>query len=654
MIDKIRIFLLFTTVLGASICSSASTVEILVDQSDTMWGNLESGRPRFVAVRIALENFILSLAPADSATPEIGMRILGGLRSRTESESCEDTRQVLPIAAVEPQAWLDALAGISPQGRRGLVRAVIQAASGFPKKPGRRRIVVITSGSEECYGDVAEVAAALEDELGSVDLRIIGLRLDPTTVTGFKEVAPTRNVTDTAHLVEALSWAVLPPNPGPWRPQTVEFRFTRGGRTISQTEVVLESTVGGEPVPVTLEEGAARVRLAPGCYGAAVTTAGGPVQELAGIRVAGGQSSYKIDISPAAEVTMEIDPPIPLSGDTAFIQYWGAPTGSNWVALGAAGAPLFEYVGLAKASGPRGEIGISLPASPSTLEARFVHEHEDGLLQVLGRVGFESRKPAATLDVPEKVENRSELTVDWTGPSLPGDHITVTRAKAPPTDYAACIFPGAETRANLVAPVVPGRYVVRYVSAVGQVLAQSQLNVFEVLATLDGPADVMPGAEIAVTWTGPNEEQDHLTITPLEAPGDEYLSWSPTENGSPALLRAPKTPGEYELRYVRDADGEILARAAITVFTTAVTVQAPPTAQAGTRFEVVWTGTPAEGDFLTIAPAGSKPRRHLDWATANVGSPLTLAAPFNPGDYEVRYISGKDKSIVASSPLTVY
>ena len=127
-----------------------------------------------------------------------------------------------------------------------------------------------------------------------------------------------------------------------------------------------------------------------------------------------------------------------------------------------------------------------------------------------------------------------------------------------------------------------------------------------------------------------------------------------TGNGNPALLRAPKTPGEYELRYVRDADGEILARTAIAVVTTAVTVLAPSTAEAGTRFEVVWTGTPAEGDFLAIAPAGSKPRRHLDWATTSIGSPLTLAAPFNPGDYEVRYISGKDTSIIASCPLTVY
>ena len=245
------------------------------------------------------------------------------------------------------------------------------------------------------------------------------------------------------------------------------------------------------------------------------------------------------------------------------------------------------------------------------------------------------------------------MTIDLTAPALSGDHITLTRAKAPVTDYAACIFPGTESPANLVAPVVPGRYMVRYVSAVGQVLAQSPLEVYEVLATLDGPAEVAPGAEIEVAWTGPDEDQDHLTVAPPEAPEDEYLSWSPTNSGTPALLRAPKDPGEYELRYVRDADGEILARTAITIVTTAVTVRAPPTVEAGTRFEVVWTGTAAEGDFLAVAPAGSKPRRHLDWANTTVGSPLTLAAPFKPGDYEVRYISGKDTRIVASCPLTV-
>jgi len=651
----VRILLvLITAALGASICHGADTVEILVDQSDAMWGNLESGRPRFVAVRIALEEFILSLAPVDSATPEIGLRTVGGFRSRTESESCGDNRQIVPVAAVEPHVWENSFAGAFPQGSRGLVRAVVQAAGGFHESASQPRIVVITAGGEECYRNVGEVAAALGDGNGSIELRVIGLRLDPSTAAGFKEVAPTRNVADTAHLVEALRWAVLPSDPGPGEPQKCDFQFTRGGQTIPQTEILLENTVGGEPVTVPLEGGAARVRLVAGGYWAAIETAGGTVQALAGISVTRSQKSYEVDILPTAEVTMEIDPPAPMAGGTAYIHYWGAPTGTNWVALGAAGAPSFEYFARVRISATSGEIGLRLPASPFLLEALLVHEHDNGLLQVLGRVGFESHKPAATLDLPEKVENRSPLIIDWTGPALPGDHITFTRAKAPVTNYAACIFPGTESPANLVAPVVPGKYMVRYVSAVGQILAQSPLEVFEVLATLDGPAEVAPGAAIEVAWTGPDEDQDHLTVARPEAPEDEYLSWSPTNIGNPALLRAPNDPGEYELRYILDADGEILARSAITVVTTAVTVRAPPTVEAGTRFEVVWTGTAADGDFLAVAPAGSKPRRHLDWATTTVGSPLTLAAPFKPGDYEVRYISGKDTSIVASCPLTVY
>ena len=107
------------------------------------------------------------------------------------------------------------------------------------------------------------------------------------------------------------------------------------------------------------------------------------------------------------------------------------------------------------------------------------------------------------------------------------------------------------------------------------------------------------------------------------------------------------------MRYVRAADGEILARQPVDVVALAISLNAPAEVDAGTRFEVEWTGTAKSGDFIAVAPFDAPRRRYLDWTYTSVGHLLTLAAPFKPGDYEVRYISGDDLEVIARVPVRV-
>jgi Ca-activated chloride channel family protein len=104
---------------------------------------------------------------------------------------------------------------------------------------------------------------------------------------------------------------------------------------------------------------------------------------------------------------------------------------------------------------------------------------------------------------------------------------------------------------------------------------------------------------------------------------------------------------------VRASDGALLAREPLAVVAAAVSLQVPPVVKVGTRFDVEWRGTPGKGDFLAVAREGADTRRFLDWSFTTLGSPLSLAAPFKPGRFEVRYVSGEDQEIVARAPLTV-
>jgi len=190
-------------------------------------------------------------------------------------------------------------------------------------------------------------------------------------------------------------------------------------------------------------------------------------------------------------------------------------------------------------------------------------------------------------------------------------------------------------------------------SMLWKILARFAIESVEKQATLEIPAEIFAGEELEISWTGPNGPQDFLSIADPGAENEAYLEWTPTAEGNPLRLRAPRNTGEFELRYVRATDGEVLARQRFSVITEAVSLQAPPEVEAGSRFVVEWTGTPGGGDFIAIAKESAAAGKHLDWAYTTAGRRLTLAAPNRPGRYEVRYVSGSEIEILARQSLEV-
>ena len=52
-------------------------------------------------------------------------------------------------------------------------------------------------------------------------------------------------------------------------------------------------------------------------------------------------------------------------------------------------------------------------------------------------------------------------------------------------------------------------------------------------------------------------------------------------------------------------------------------------------------------------PVGSPEGAYLDYEYTSVGSPITLTAPGQPGDYEIRYFSERVPGIFFSVPIEV-
>ena len=157
----------------------------------------------------------------------------------------------------------------------------------------------------------------------------------------------------------------------------------------------------------------------------------------------------------------------------------------------------------------------------------------------------------------------------------------------------------------------------------------------------------------SIHWTGPEGSQDFLTVAPVGSANGQYLRWAPAAEGNPTLLAAPDDPGAYEIRYLSGDDGEVQARHPFEVIVVEVTIDVPSVVDAGTRFEVAWTGTTGDGDFISVSRPRSHVKNYLDWAFTSFGSPVTLAAPFEPGSYVVRYVSGANNEIKARRRLKV-
>jgi len=646
----VRIALTIAALLIAGVGGGADRVEIIIDGSAAMWGTLGGKVARVVALREALAAFALATSLQDDDL-EIGLRTMGGRHELIDDGACDDTGLIVPIGPVEPAQWQEALGDLFPRGRRPLARSLSAAVEDLADSGGR--IVLVTAGGDECRSDVATVLAELAEKEAAVKIRVIGLSMDRKTALALTGTVPIRNLSDTAVLLDTLFWAANRPETPSTNAMDMELRLSHDGQPVAEAEITLAADFQEDTWTATVSGGGARFNLPTGRYRASVTGPDIAPVDFAGIVHSANGEVIDLALQSSAPVTLTVAPERPISNGSVLVEFWGAPGGAAWVTVASADAPLGAHLVRRPVTGSSGMAEMRLPGLTRKLEARLVRETGDGVLELLGRTGFQCAHGAAKIDGPKKIEGGTPLSLSWEAPNQPGDHITIARADGPRGDYAACIPTTSGGPATLAAPIVPGAYDVRYISSLGKMLASSTLEVFEVLATIEGPAGIPAGEELEITWTGPNGPQDYLSIAEPGADNEDYLQWAPTSEGNPLRLHAPRRLGEFELRYVRAADGEVLARQRFSVVADAVSLQAPPEVEAGSRFVVEWSGTSGRGDFIAIAKESAAAGRHLDWSFTTAGRRLTLAAPVRPGRYEVRYVSGADVEILVRKPLLV-
>jgi len=173
---------------------------------------------------------------------------------------------------------------------------------------------------------------------------------------------------------------------------------------------------------------------------------------------------------------------------------------------------------------------------------------------------------AGSVSGPPTVTAGSRFEVTWTGPSGPGDYVTIVAKGAQRWTNESYADTSTGSPAVLVAPIEAGDYELWYVTgADARAMVRSPITVQPFSITLKAPAAVDHGATFEVAWTGPDGPSDYITIAPAGSPDGTYLSYANTSTGSPVTLTAPDQPGAYEIRYASDRVPGTFARVPIVV-----------------------------------------------------------------------------------------
>ena len=103
----------------------------------------------------------------------------------------------------------------------------------------------------------------------------------------------------------------------------------------------------------------------------------------------------------------------------------------------------------------------------------------------------------------------------------------------------------------------------------------------------------------------------------------------------------------------------LLACVVPRAFAQSATVEPTPsgTAPAGSTVAVKWSGPNGRGDYITVVRKGAEPFEYLDYRATSDGrapvNPVSIVMPAEPGAYEIRYVLGNPRRVLAIVPYEV-
>ncbi len=649
---------LAVSVLGGIASALAADDAILVlDGSGSMWGQIEGTTKIEIAREVT--NGLLDDLPTDR---KLGLIAYGHNRKG----DCADIEELAAIGA-DRQAIKEAVGAISPKGKTPLSASVKMAAEKLKYTEQKATVILVSDGIETCDLDPCAVGTALEEAGVDFTAHVIGF--DVTEVEAEKQLQCLAQNTggryisasNAGELSIALNETVVNTEPAA-ATGTVSLAASEleGGPEItSGLKWIVQQAGGGDVVFEVNDTGSASSEVPAGVYDVFVERLSDQLkgeQKLVEVPPATDKRvtiALKLDFEASVRPAPEATTP----AGTEFAVYWEGPNRKNdFVTIArtdmSPGATIsYQYV-------TRGNpLKLTAPTTPGEYEIRYVLGKP---YRILAAEKMTITEVTATVTGPAEATAGSQIPVEWTGPNTDRDYITVVTKGADAGAYESYSYTVSGSPTKLVAPLAPGDYELRYIQqgTSGQsggekdkILASTDIKIVAAEASVSGPETAMAGQTISISWTGPDQARDFVTIVKADAADRAYNDYAYTKSGPKLNVKTPVEPGVYEIRYVQN-NSKVIARQSIEVTALDVALESPATAKVGAPVTIKWTAPVEAKDWVTITPPDFAENRYTNYAYTNKGNPSIVTAPLTPGDYEARFVLNGTK-VIARAPIKI-
>lgn len=640
---------------GASAQDSPPDTLVVIDMSNSMWGQIE-GRAKVEIAREALGTLAESL-PDGVPT---GLMAYGHRRTG----DCGDVELVQPVTPLDRGALSRAVAAMKPRGKTPITEALRQGAAMLNANDRPARLVLVSDGIETCGGDPCALARELA--AGGIDFtaHVIGFdiasRADQAKIACIASATGGRyyNAGNAGELAEALKASTgetteVPPG----FPVTFSAVEAETGNPVTGSVDWNIVDAADERLVATLGGNGAKMDLEPGDY--VVTATSG--ERAGGVEVSIGGEGASVVVKLASDVPEASVTPAATGGSASSVlsvAFTGPMEESDFLRIVTPDGERLE-TDLWDYTRKGSPLAMRLPSEPGRYAVAYVWSK--GGDRIIARADIEVSPADLAIEMAGEVPAGTMTDVGWRGPDGEGDYLAFVVPGGTADDHdSRYAYTRDGATLSMQAPAEPGAYEAVYIAGNDNtVMIRKPFQVLEAPATLAMTGEPVAGGHVDVAWTGPGGSSDWIGFAPVGAPPSEYLGWA-TPDAPSVRLAVPASAGAYELRYVLSASEgtKVLASMPVTVTEPVVKLEAPSEVAAGAELSVVAEGPASTSNWVGFARPGEGDAAYVGgaWNTTDniVNGRITVMAPSEPGAYELRFvIAAGEARVIARVPVTV-
>ena len=614
---------------------------LVLDGSGSMWGQIDGVAKITIAQDVVGE--LLGSLPDEQ---ELGLTVYG----HRQKGDCSDIETVVMPGAGTRGAIADAVNAIKPKGKTPMTDAVVAAAEALRYTEERATVILVSDGIETCEPDPCAAARLLEETGVDFTAHVVGFDVadDPQALAQMQCLADEtggtfRSAENAEELAAALVVVAEPPAP---EQVAVRFRGIAGPGGPEIGDPLIWTITGDTALADSEAAPSLTFELLPGQF--QVEALWPEYEEYVELTaLVDGQTREVTLVFPAP-------PPPPVRVNFHATDGKNGPRitdGLEWIVHKVddpAGTPMIT--GYFNLELERGEyrVTVTRPIDGATIEDVF----GVGSVQKNVHLALPEYRPAATIEGPATAPVGSLVDLRWSGPDQKNDLISISELDGLPGSYVTYAYTREGPLLQIEMPPIPGKYELRYILRDGnKTLVSVPIEATPVEAVLTAPESAPAGAQIEVTWTGPDYKNDFITMAAPGTKDAEYINYTYTREGTPLMLEMPTEVGTYEIRYTMSSGRTVIGRRTIIATALSTTLDAPETAPAGSDIVVNWVGGDYKNDYIAFARPGDRDGTSVTYTYTREGSPLTIAAPLETGTWELRYVLSQDKKTAATKMI---